>query len=344
VPNTFGDLKESSIINISGVSSTGPSFAQLINSATQRLLRRGDWVGTVVPIFSCVFKGCVVWPRYVKDIRRLNVCKHRFAPVQNMWWDFLPFDGKRGWRDQSWSSYCGPQVTAMVQPKVPVFQDIQGDGRTLRAYPATPLDNNKTVTVFGTDNNGQPLMTTGAGGFTMGIKAQLKLPYVEFSNQGTSVLVRSIDRVIKDRTQGPVRLYAWNSSASVLEDVAYYEGSETNPSYLKTQIHTGGCGCNSNADGSAATFGVIAIVKLAFVPVVNDDDLVLIDNVEALKNMVMSIRAEEAVDFETAATYEARAIRSLNLDLADRDEAEQIPVNLGETGREELGLGRQRCF
>jgi hypothetical protein len=333
VPITFKQLKSSAIANVSGVSTAGAQFSQLVNAAQERLLRRGDWAGTVVPIFTCVTKGCIVWPRYVKEIRRINICSKRFAPVQNMWWDFIPFDTRCQWTDQNWFPFCGPLVTVTTQPRVPLFQDIQGDGRTVRAYPSTPLDNNKTVTLFGEDTNGQPLITQGAGAWSMGIKLQLQAPYAE-----TLIQVRRIDRVIKDETQGPVRLYAWNVASAVLEDLAYYEGSETNPSYLKSQIN-GPC-CND----CGTTFGVIALVKLGFVPVKHDDDLVIIDNLEALKNMIMAIRSEEAVDFENAASYEARAIRALNLDLADRDEGEQIPISMGSLGRENLGLGSQRCF
>lgn len=301
-------------------------------------MRRGDWTGTVVPIFVCVSRGCVVWPRYVGQIRRLNICNHRFTPIQNVWWDFIPFSDRCNWTNNAFASWLGPVAKMTTQGRSPVFQDILGGGRTLRAYPSTPLDNNKFITVFGIDDDtGQPLMTQGVGGWSVGIKLQLKTPFVESTQH-----VRSIERVLKDETQGPVRLYAWNAASSVLEDVAYYDASETNPNYAKTLLATQTC-C-STTDGSAASLGVVALVKLAFIPAKFDDDLIIIDNVEAIKNMVMCIRSEEAVDFESAAQYEQRAIRALNLDLADRDEAEQIPVSFGGLGRRELGLGRQRTF
>lgn len=348
MPITYGQFKQSAVMNIAGVSPGGTQFRQMTNASVERLMRRGDWNGSVVPIFVCVSRGCIVWPRYVKWPRYINVCNRSFVPIKNMWWDFIPNHRSGGWTDSDWSTWIasgwgGPRVEVAVQPKTPLFQDILGEGRTVRAYPSTPLDNNQTVTIYGVDNNGQPLTTTGAGAWTPGLKVQLKLPYAEFSNQGSAVLVRRIDRVIKDETQGPVRLYAWNAASSVLEDLAYYEGSETNPDYLKTQIRSPACGC-SNSDGSAQTFGVVALVKLQHVPVKNDDDLVIIDNVEAMKNMFMAIRSEEAVDFENSQAYEQRALRALNLDLADRDQNTQIPVNMGATGRRNRGIGRQRTF
>lgn len=340
MPITFSQIKTSSVANISGVDPRGTQFRNIVNAATERLMRRGDWVGMVLPIFVCVTRGCVVWPRYVGEIRRVNICKHAFMPTRNLWWDFLPFDNHYNWGSYGWANWMGSAAHMDMRAKVPVFQDIEGDGRTLRAYPATPLDNNKFITIHGTDTNGQPLMTKGAGGWSMGIKLQLATPFVD-----SGVQVRKIDSVIKDATQGPVSLFAWNASASVLEPVAYYEPSETNPNYVKTSINAPGCGgCSINADGSAATFGVVALIKLAFVPVMVDDDLALVDNMEALKNMVLAIRSEEAVDFENAAQYEARAIRALNLELANRDEPAQIPVSFGALGRRGRGLGLQRTF
>jgi hypothetical protein len=324
----FGYLKTTSAADVSTVSPDSQAFSDITNDATRQLMRRGDWPGTVVPIHVCVQRGCVVWPRYVGEIRKMNMCRHG-VEIHNMWFNFLPYNHRSRWEQNWWHDWIGGRTRAVASARSPVFQDIMGDGRTIRAYPSTPLDNNKTVRIFGVDNNGQQLMTTGAGGWTNGITLTLKTPFVE-----STQTVRRIDRVIKDATQGPVRLYANNSGT--LEELATYAPDETNPSYLRQQLHMPCCG------DCATTHSVVALVKLQFVPVVNDDDPVLIENEDALKYMFQAIKAGESNDREGKIGFEQDAVRELNLQLADRDFDEQIPVSMGELGN--TRVGRQRTF
>lgn len=318
----------------------------MTNDAVRRLMERGDWEGTVVPMLACIDNGsCVVWPRYVGQVRQLNFCgKH--VPIKNMWWDFLPYDRHLAWEANDWWGWAsGPWFSgkSMVnQAQSPVFQDIQGDGRTVRVYQESSLDNGKTVTIFGEDNNGERLMTRGAGVWADGIKLTLaataSTPYTE-----TPVNVRRIDRVLKDITNGPIRLYAWNSSASVLEDIAYYEPGETRPNYLRSRLSLP-CVSNSCNGTTNSLRSVIALVKLQFVPVLTDNDPMLIDNITALKHMFQAIKCEEAQDQATALGFQAMAVDELNQESRNANPDTQIPVSMGELGHNEHYLGNQRCF
>lgn len=336
----LGDIRNSAVARISGVSANGDDFIQLVNEATRRLLKRGDWDGTIVPMFTCISYGsCVVWPRYVGQIRQLNTCNKQHVPIKNVWWDFLPYDRSLAWNSNEWWGWRGGAASMVNQGRSAVFQDIMGEGRTIRAYPESSLDTGKTITIFGEDNNGQRLMTRGVGPWKDGITLSLKAPYVE-----TPSYVRRIDRVLKDLTTGPVRLYAWNSTNSVLEDVAYYEPSETNPSYIRSNLNLG-CAGGRGCDGTASNNkGVVALVKLQYVPVLVDTDLVLIDNIQALKFMIQSIRCEEAQDLTNARAFLVNAVDELNQDLKDANPDTQIPVDFGSMGHDQHYLGRQTCF
>jgi hypothetical protein len=274
-----------------------------------------------------------VWPRYVHAIRKINLCK-RPLEVSNVWYNFIPYEASC-WSNPSWcASWLGGNCRLTSETRTPTFSSIFGDGRTVRAYPSTPLDNNKTITFFGEDTNGQPLTTRGTGGWSDGIKLSLRLPYAE-----TTINVRNIDRVLKDSTQGPVRVYAWDTANSVLEDLAVYQGNETNPAYLRTQLSGGGC-CDSG--GCPTSQSVVALTKLRYVPVQNDTDPVLISNLDALQLMVQSLKSEDAVDRETARQYETDAIREANLELFDDNADDTIPVS--NDPFHGTGIGRQRVF
>ena len=142
---TLKEVRESSLRNIAGSCPNSTAFLRLVNNATRRLMRRGDWVGTIVPIQVCVRAGCVVWPRYVGSVRRINVCGTPI-PIRNQWYEFLQYQssnwgsGRNWWGNNSWGTLCGSPVDMRLQGKSPVFQDVQGEGRYIRGYATANID------------------------------------------------------------------------------------------------------------------------------------------------------------------------------------------------------------
>ncbi len=318
---TFAESKASSALNdIAGKCPGSYAFRDLLNEATSRLMNRGDWEGTICPIYVCVYGGCVVFPRYVGQVRTINVC-NRTATVKNNWSDFNLFGND--WRN-TWGSWRGDRLfdwrrgassggMMIGSTQTPVFQDVQGEGRLIRAYPRVNADLGKTLTVFGVDNNGQTLMRQDEiGNWVEGKVITFTKPF-----GSTDVYVRRIDRVLKDKTQGPIDVYAYNATTDLLEDIAHYEPSETNPSYSRYQLHAG---CSNSLKS------VVALVKLRFVPVFDDTDLVLIENLNALADFMQSLRYKKAGDTKSANEYEASAIRELNLQLWNRDGESAVTV------------------
>jgi hypothetical protein len=327
---TFGELKASTAADISGVCASSAQFAARVNEVTRKLMRRGDWVGTIVPIHVCVKAGCVVWPRYVGQVRKINVCNHP-VQIKNVWYDFLEY------RDRGWRSWCGCEAHMVQQSEAAAFSDIFGDGRFVRAYCTARADVGKTIQLFGEDNNGQPLRTQNSDGtYTDGITIVFAAPFAS-----TSIYVRRIDRVIKDVTTGDVRLYAYNPVTDILEDLALYSPTETVPSYEKYRLHAQVWPTTTSppTTNCCPTLSVVALVKLKFIKVVVDSDLVLIDNIDALKLLIQSTRYSEQGDRATAQGFEADAIRELNLDLRDHEPEEQTPVEINAFGNSGAGYG-----
>lgn len=321
---TLGDTKaEKSIQRIAGFCPSSDDFSDLVNKACRIAMRRGDFPGTLQPIFACVRGGCVVWPRYVGNIRALGTCRGT-VKVENMWGSYLSRDRHASWRvgNQWWGG--GDLGRMMVNKgKTSVFQDVQGDGRLIRAYFRCNDDLGKTITIFGTDNNGQPLQTEQPDGtHTMGVVLTLASPFAS-----TSTYVRSIDYVLLDEMKCPVNLYAYWAAQNILEDIAQYDPGETRPSFERTQIimpSGHGLGSCSNQQCCTTASGVTALAKLRFIPAKYDTDLVLIDNVDALQMLIQSIKFREAGDRANAVGWEADAIRELNRQLEDESPDEQF--------------------
>jgi hypothetical protein len=339
---TFADCKTAPIANVAGVDPSSLQFADYVNEAIRRLLKRGDFNNTVVPIHVCIKSGCVVWPRYVDQVRKINLC-NRPLPLNNLWYDWLNME------DRSLSHWNGLLVGGSncrmdAYGRSPVFNDVAGEGRLIRAYAEAFADVGRNITIFGEDNNGQPLMTKNPDGtWAEGITLTFTNPWAS-----TSIYVRRIDRVIKDVTQKRVRLYAYNPVNDLLEDIAYYDPTETNPEYARYRIHapswpqtTTPGSINGGPSNCCPTFGVTALVKLKFIPVVADTDLVIVDQ-DAIKDMIQAIRFGESGDYAKAAAGEAKAIREANRELENANPDAVIPVENNVFGS--FGIGRQSVF
>jgi hypothetical protein len=326
---------DSEMAQVAGNCTTSAAFLGKLGAGIRRLMRRGDFYGTLQTIFVCAARGCVVWPRYVDTVRRINVCKHPIE-VKNLWWKFMLNARNHYIQSDDCSNqfpqFCGAQCRMTGESATVMYQDIPAaDTYQVRAYIDAFADVGKTLTLFGTDTNGQSLKTfNNDGTVSDGITLTFASPFV-----ATAINIRNVTRVRKDLTQGLVRLFAWDTVNLVLIDLAVYEASETNPEYVRYSLDIPGCPIDGTPGvvGSCPTArGVLAAVKLRFIPPVVGSDIIPIDNLDALKDIYQSLKFKEAGDLQNANAYEASAVRELNQQLRDKFPDNQLPVDFGETG------------
>jgi hypothetical protein len=310
---TFGEFKASRATIVAGLCADSAAFNQLVNDATRRLMRRGAFYGTTQNIQVCVRNGCVTLPRYVGSILAVNVCGNPIASANN-WFSFLRFDSRN-------HGSCGSDAALTTYGTAPTYDDVAGTDKKVRLYIDVQADIGKTLTLYGLDKNGQVIRTKNAdGNWTDGTVLTAAIPF-----SSTTMDVQRIDRISKELSQGNFRLYEYSTVNDTLRDLAVYAPSETEPNYLRARVSPirSGCGCLTQLK---------MIIKLAFIPVVSDSDLILIDNEDALKLMIQCIKAEEANNRSAAREFEADAIRELNLELRDQYPDDTIPVSVNGFG------------
>jgi hypothetical protein len=343
---TLGEVKLTRANEVVGVCTDKPAFLALVNEATERLMVRGNFWNTVKKLRTCVRCRSLVWPRAVDQVLALNVCG---VPVANSgyWWQFLPMNGTDYGALRGWGYFgaggigrgtCG-NVVIQHDGTVPVQAQLTcGNPRYIRAYASYQADLGKTVTIFGIDDNGQTIMTKRADGtWQPGVVLTLASPYV-----GTPFLVREVTRVLKDATQGPVRLFAYDATNDVLEDMATYAPSERSPAFLHSTVRGLRRHTLSGSPACSGITSVEALVKLRFIAVETDEDEVLIDNWVALKQMMLAIRAEDAGDDRAAEVLQAKAVRELNRELRVHIPDDQIPIAItpfGSATPRSIGVG-----
>jgi hypothetical protein len=336
---TFKEVKDSLLKDVAASCSSSDQFRGLVNRATEILLNRGDWPGTITPIRVMARRGCVVWPRYVGRVRKINQCVVPMK-VGNIWWDFVDKNDYAGFCGNGYYNFdmgtlpnrgIGArytQQTLAAQGRVPTFDDIPSDAaRYIRCYPTKLEDVGKTVRIFGLDSNGQTLRTKFSDGtWGDGLLLTLAVPYAS-----TSVYVSRIDAVQKQVTQGDVAMYAYEPVSDTMLQLAQYEPSETNPSYAKDRIPVA---TNCNNDPQT----VVALVKLAFIPVVVDSDYVLIPSISALESAIQATKYKQAGDSDNYQRYLQLAIDDLNMVLENESPRDTTPVDLGFGGGVQAGF------
>lgn len=324
---TFKNLKDSDVPGRVGVCSTSDAFRDYTNKATRMLMNRGDFWGTVERIKLCVYNSCLVWPRYVGTVKAVNLNGHPTS-LMNHWYEFMPLSagdfcsGGFGFSNGS----CHGNIAIINDGMSPVFNPIAcGSPKYIRAYPSTQQDVGKTTRIFGLDENGQTIRTQNADlTWTDGVELTLALPYVS-----TSIKIREVFRIIKEETEGVVRYYQYDSVNDVLLDLVWLDPSEVSPMFRKSRLPKH-CSCGTGScDGLTS---VDALVKLEFIPVRHDTDLVLISNIDALSDMMLSVKYSNAGDKDMAKDFEAKAVRELNLELNNKFPNEQTPIEINPFG------------
>lgn len=324
---TFGQFKEGRARRISGMCPDSEDFAQFTNDATRELMKRGSFSNTLRRLHTCVYNGCLVWPRFVGTVLAFQKCGNSIPP-RNQWFGFssvlaedLREFGRGDWNGQCRGAYALEALgTTPVLAQPPCLND-----RYARFYPTRLADVGKIITIFGIDSNGQVIRSARSDGiYRDGVELTLAAPYVQ-----SPMLIRRIDQVVKALTQGDVS-GLW-SDGSNLYTMAFYAPSETNPEYVIDKV--AGCWTNNTYCGPSQ---VSALIKLKFAPVEYDDDLILIDNEDALAMGIQALKLQDSYDAQGAELLWAQAVKNLNHQIRTLMPVDTIPRRAQTQGTADL--------
>ena len=299
---TLADIQTSRFQTAAGYGTASSDFLESVNDAVDGLTIRGDWSGLISPVQVQIDinSGCVVWPRFVGNVRKVNMCRGGSAEMRNVWWRFLDHRGEH----RGWGGWRGPERNVIFEKKVPIAISIPGPGNYIQFSVTEAADAGATATLFGLDNNGQPLQTlngdgTWSPGSTIVAGAQ------------STIFVSQIYRVVLAATNSTKTLSAYNPTTAVTVQLAQYQPYETNPSFTQDRI----TGFNPCCSGQQQT--VLALIKFAKIPIQNPTDYIPINNRGALLDAVRACKAEDSNSTATAAGFWKSAIEKLNRQLED---------------------------
>jgi hypothetical protein len=267
-------------------------FNSYLNLAQERLINSGKWNGTILPVRFYSPSGMITLPRRFVSALAAKWNKD----TGNSYQSSGPIKIRNGW-----FTYLTPISdlwTASYWPRYgynETFFDDLGDGYATFANPTftsftikveieNANDASNEVVIKGKDQNNKDVTVI-----------------VTLANPTASIaqVFSRIDFFQKPITNGAINLYAVNGLDE--EQIGAYEATETTASYHRYAVPN-----NPSIDY------LDVICKVRFVPCVNDTDEVIVSNLGALKNMLMSLKWEDEGDMDRSEMYFMKAIQLLN--------------------------------
>ena len=155
------------------------------------------------------------------------------------------------------------------------------------------------LTLAGQDGFGRVLVTEDGPGETIEIRSggSWRDPprYTEHT-------FRSVSAILKPRTKGYVHLFGYEPVPMQYVQLGMYGPSEHVPGFRRYKVPQCHCGY------------VDALVQMRVLPLEFDSDVLVIQNLPALKKMLQAITIEDAGDMAIAREHEARAIKMIEDD------------------------------
>lgn len=268
-------------------------FNSYINLAQERLINSGKWNGTILPVRFYSPSGIITLPRRfisalaAKWNKNTGTDSLATGPIKirNGWFSYLnPISDL--WTASYWPRY-GYNETFFddLGEGFATFADSTYDTYTLKVEIENAGDAGESVVVKGKDANNNDITLDIVLANPSAITAQVfKGPISFFS---------------KSITLGSINLYAVNGMNE--EKIGDYEATETTASYHRYAVPN---------EPSVDYLDVLC--KIRFVPCVYDTDEVIVSNLGALKNMLMSLKWEDEGDMDRSEMYFMKALQLLN--------------------------------
>lgn len=307
VVRTLGSVRSSisRVCGQTGVPADSEVVRDYINEATEELMNAGDWPGVVDRYNFKIEDGEVVLPAQFDRLMGFSIGTAVFQ-TRSPWFEFVDYGPGPNADFNGNVGQFGSDGILLDRGEGPVFTKIPDDGTNYTLYTVGQVDER----IDGV----RPEINVQGIGQIVGLQTQDVRTYVDsewiegeqleingdtnpFEYAGTSVFV-NVTQVVKPRTRGYIELWATNGTNDVRLSV--YSPDETIPTYRKYYIPW---------HHNAGTRTVLVRARKRFVPVVHDNDQLIISNLPALKAMVQAFSLRDNNDWAAYAQTRMIAVQ-----------------------------------
>ena len=285
-------------------------FNSYLNLAQERLINSGKWNGTIFPVRFVSPDGMITLPRrYISALAAKWVKDEASGPIsiRNGWFTYLtPITDL--WSATYWPRY-GFNETFIddLGDGFCTFKDSPYEEYKLKLEIENSADAGNSVVIKGNDQNGNNVTLTTA----------LVNPNITINQ----VFKGQLTMFQKPITKGTINLYAVNNANPAEETlIGEYENSETTASYHRYSV-----------PNEPTVDYVDVLCKVRYVPCVVDTDAVVVSNLGALKNMLISLRYEDEADLERSEMFFMKALQLLNGETKETRGGSRWTLNINPT-------------
>ena len=307
-----------------GACLSAPLIDDRINEAVRRLARMED-VPEMTAIMHVLAQGnTLTLPREVKSARVINV---NLSPVRVR---HIGYEFSTSGPGEEAECECG-SVSIIAEPGFfPTFFDLpKGRSLSIGAFVRSRESTASEMRIMGRLPNGEELMDTSARrGENLWIspwKDQLE-GHIDARNSRFSTPIDQIEQIVLPTRQHYLTLLGMDLNTNETYFLAKYHPEETNPGFRRYRIR--GVTCDEE-------HCVSLVVKLFPPTVIYPEDILPVQNVDAIKQMIMGIKEENARNLNEAQLYFAMAKRMLVEEMRDVNGGQEVMLPL----RDDYGYG-----
>lgn len=270
----------------------------LINRAIERIVEESRGSILHQKIRMCVYDNMITTPPGVASMTDFAICDTA-VPMRSEWYEMLPDKG---------DVYIGQNsgtISVHDRGEACTFSDIIGS-KKLKIYLSIEEDAGVYCYALGHDEHQRPLRTThglSGGVYKDGEKVHIggTGPFL------TTNLFTSLTHFQKPRTRGRVLIYEYDTSTTAERPIATYEHFETLPSYRRYLVR----GIPTCSGCSPLT--VTAMAKLEYIPASDDNDLLIVPSMEAIRMMCKAIIKLDNSDERAGLALSSESMRRLGM-------------------------------
>jgi hypothetical protein len=276
---TLGDARTYVADEVSGGSCpSSDAVRKAINNAQMEILGMETPYNSLRRIRFSVRNNTIIAPRGVEKVETYRVDGYP-DEVKSMFYEFLP--------GGSWSS---DELDGVLSGVVDwgdhwaTMWEIPANYEPLRlyAFSSEAADSGLLMTIKGCDTNNQDIHTSGVPGETLQIVPGLVGVTITANNatwKPSAHSYKQIFQVVKPVTKGYVALMTQDPTSNLWWCLAMYHPRETQPRFHRYKVTT---------PRDTAGTCIVALVKLRHEPLEEDSDILVVQNMEAMKLKIIS--------------------------------------------------------
>lgn len=282
-------------------------FLSLLNQARERIINSGKWHGTIMDVVFDTSRNYFTLPRDAQSLMSISVNRRPYS-IQNKWYEYLT-SGPGGLEDPP------PDLGGVIDlgDHYCTIDDIETAG-VLKVDCADADDNGKIVRLYGTDVDGNPIVdSNGEPGEDVAMNT------VAVSTTNTFY---SVTGVVFDNSTPRVGNVTLSVAGTPDVELSTYVPSEQRPQYRRYKLRS-------------TELDVIGRVKLKYIPLVSEHEIIVPANIGAFKHALQAIGYEDNNDLDGAQKYWSVCYSLLNQQMKEnRGAARSVPnLKLSPAGR-----------